>query len=149
MNVNVGRTPCRLAGKAIDIPKLRGVGPLVRDVVDPERELPAVPEAVAKIAVPLAIAGSANGAVRGQGIGAEIAVLQTTAPRAQVLDVSSERSGRGRRVRCLRQEPGRVERWFAIPLSRRLSPVLGRRRSRIPLWRVERRSSLRLQGRPA
>src|SRR5260370_41864766 len=99
MNVNVGRTPCRLAGKAIDIPKLRGVGPLVRDVVDPERELPAAPEPVANIAVPLAIAGSANGSVRGEGIGTEIAVLHTTAPRAQILDVCGEGPGRERRVR--------------------------------------------------
>ena len=59
----------RLAGKAIDVPKLRSVGPLVCDVVDPQRELPAPLEPAANIAVPLAIAGSANRAVRGQGIG--------------------------------------------------------------------------------
>ena len=75
MNVNICRAPCRLAGKAIDVPELHGVGLLVCDVVDPERELPAAPEPVANIAVPLAIAGSANGTVRGQGIGTDIAVL--------------------------------------------------------------------------
>src|SRR5260370_21837174 len=125
MNVNVGRTPCRLAGKAIDIPKLRGVGPLVRDVVDPERELPAVPEPVANIAVPLAIAGSANGAVRGQGIGAEIAVLQTTAPRAQILDVGGERSGRGRRVRQVLPDVSRtiVARRLESCMIRRIATV--------------------------
>src|SRR5260370_12534847 len=134
MNVNVGRTPCRLAGKAIDIPKLRGVGPLVRDVVDPERELPAVPEPVANIAVPVAIAGSANGAVRGQGIGAEIAVLQTTAPRAQILDVGGERSGRGRRVRQVLPDVSRtiVERRLESCMIRRMANVqLQPRRSRI------------------
>src|SRR5882672_2378610 len=98
MKVNV-RHARRFAGKAIDIPKLHGVGLLVRDVVDAERELPAVLERVANIAIPLAVAGTANGAVRGQRIGAEIAVLKTSAPGTQILDIGGERSGREWRVR--------------------------------------------------
>ena len=74
-------------GQPIDIPELGGVGVAVQNVIHPETRVPVRRKSQAQVRVPLPITRALDLVVRRERLPAEVAVFQTAAPGARVLDI--------------------------------------------------------------
>src|SRR6185312_6427530 len=99
MDMAVGDAVCGLARQAIDIPKLRRVGPGIENVVEPSLEPPAAFKIIANLAIPFAIAAGAHRIVGGEWIGSEVTIFQARPPGPQMLHIGREVADSDRRRR--------------------------------------------------
>src|SRR5215469_18869364 len=101
MYMHISDTGSRFTTKAVDVPELRRVRMYVENVVKAESNHPARAEGAVQLGVPLAISRAFYDVIRGERESAQVAILESAVPAAEVLHVSSERT---RGERCVRHE---------------------------------------------